>query len=117
MSIRAAELWYFYIRTVKRPPICRSHGNACGDRFSLPPEQRDEWEDRLCAIVGCVVGLAVRLCASPRARPRCPDGGAGSGTVACASTRRRADAKQPLGQYPGGKVRKVAGVITRRSGG
>jgi hypothetical protein len=34
----------------------------------LPPEQRDEWEKRLCAVIGCVVGLAVRLRAAPRRR-------------------------------------------------
>ena len=28
----------------------------------------------------------------------------------------RADARQPLGQYPGGDVQKAAGVVTRRSG-
>src|SRR5438045_880766 len=68
---------------LKRPPICRNHANAYGDTFSLPPEQRDEWEDRLCAVIGCVVGLAVRLRAAPGGRrPRCtaaaPDSGTGT---------------------------------------
>ena len=36
----------------------------------MPPEQRDEWEDRLCTVIGCAIGLAVRLrAASGR---RCP---------------------------------------------
>jgi hypothetical protein len=37
----------------------------------LPPEQRDEWEDRLGAAIWCAVGLAVRLRpASGGRRPR-----------------------------------------------
>ena len=37
----------------------------------MPPEQRDEWEDRLYSI-GCAVGLALRLRAAPGGRrPRC----------------------------------------------
>jgi hypothetical protein len=40
----------------------------------LPPEQRDEWEDRLCTAIGCAVGLAVRLrAASGGRRPRGTD--------------------------------------------
>jgi len=38
----------------------------------------------------------------------------GTGTGTCPGS--RADARRPLGQYPGGDVRKAAGVITRRSG-
>src|SRR6202043_867887 len=90
-----------------------------GDRFSLPPEQRDEWEDRLCTVIGCAIGLAVRLrAASGRPRPRCtaaaPGSGSGTGTGTCPGS--RADARRPLGQHPGGDVRKAAGVISRRSG-
>ena len=40
----------------------------------MPPEQRDEWEDRLCTVIGCAIGLAVRLrAASGRRRPRRTD--------------------------------------------
>ena len=38
----------------------------------------------------------------------------GSGTGTCPGS--RADARRPLGQHPGGDVRKAAGVIARRSG-
>jgi hypothetical protein len=42
--------------------------------------------------------------------------GSGSGTGACASPGSRAAARRPVGQHPGGDVRKAAGVVTRRSG-
>ena len=35
----------------------------------MPPDQRDEWENRLCAVIGCVVELAVRLRAASGGRP------------------------------------------------
>src|SRR5437868_1149623 len=101
MSIRAAELWYFYIRTVETASDAAATVMPCGDRFPLPPEQRDEWEDRLCAVIGCVVWLAVRLRAATRSRrPRRTDAapGSGTGTGTCASPGSRADARQPLGQ-------------------
>jgi len=49
----------------------------------LPPEQRDEWEDRLCIAIGCAVGLALRLRAAPggrRARCTATTPGSGAGT-------------------------------------
>src|ERR1700722_3714259 len=66
--------------------------------------------------------LSGSLCAcvqpSDAAAPPPPrtDAAPGSGTGTCASPGSRADAQQPLGQYPEGDVRKAAGVITRRSG-
>ena len=60
------------------------------------------------------IGRAVHLrAASGRRRPRRTDAAPGSGTGTCASPGSRADARQTSGQYPGGDVRKAAGVITR----
>ena len=50
--------------------------------------------------------------AAPPRTAAAPGSGTGAGT--CPGS--RADARRPLGQHPGGDVRKVAGVITRRSG-
>src|ERR1700751_2839453 len=116
MSIRAAGLWCFCIPTVETASDAAATVKSA-ETESLPPEQRDEWEDRLCTAIGCAVGLAVRLRAAPGGRPpRCPAAAAGSGTGTCASPGSRTDAHRPLGQYPEGDVRKAAGVITRRSG-
>src|SRR6266404_2020344 len=115
MSIRTAELWYFYIRTVETASDAAAT-LMLRRQISLPPEQRDEWEKRLCAVIGCVVGLAVRLRAAPRRRrPRCTAAAPGSSTGTCPSPGSRADTRQPVGQYPGGVMRKAAGVATRRS--
>ena len=54
--------------------------------------------------------------AAPAAPPPPPPPAAAAGTGTCASPGTRAAARRPLGQYPGGDVRKAAGVITRRSG-
>ena len=50
--------------------------------------------------------------AAPAAPPPPPVAARGT----CAGPGSRADARRPLGQHPGGDVRKAAGVITRRSG-
>src|SRR6516165_2211066 len=110
MSIRAAGLWYFYIPMVETASDTAATEMPAEVDFSLPPEQRDEWEDRLRTAIGCAVGLALRLRAAPGGRrPRCtaaaPGSGAGAGT--CPSPGSRADAQRPLGQYPGSDVRKA----------
>ena len=46
-------------------------------------------------------------------RRTAPAPGSGTGAGTCPGS--RADARRPLGQHPGGDVRKAAGVITRRS--
>src|ERR1700756_1702384 len=103
MSIRAAGLWWFCITTVETASDAAATVKSA-ETESLPPEQRDEWEDRLCTAIGCAVGLAVRLRTPPGApRPRGTAATPGSGT----SPASRADAQRPLGQYPEGDVRKA----------
>src|ERR1700751_6383171 len=105
MSIRAAGLWGFCIPTVETASDAAATVKSA-ETESLPPEQRDEWEDRLCTAIGCAVGLAVRLrAASGGRRPRGTDAAPGSGTGTYASPGSRADAQRPLGQYPGGDLR------------
>ena len=57
--------------------------------------------------------------AAPAASPPPPEAAAPAAAAApgaCASPGSPADARRPLGQHPGGDVRKAAGVIIRRSG-
>src|SRR5271166_3138923 len=110
MSIRAAELWYFYIRTVETASDAAATVMPAEADF---PCQRSNAMNRKIAFVLLSGVLSGSLCACVQP----PDAAApGSGTCTCASPGSRADAQQPSGQYPGGDVRKAAGVITRRSG-
>jgi|SRR6516162_8985341 len=62
--------------------------------------------------------LSGSLCACVQppeaAAPAAPPPRTGAGTDPSPGS--RADAQQPLGQYPGGDVRKAAGVVARRPG-
>src|SRR6267378_3778054 len=111
MSIRAAELWYFYIRTVETASDAAATVMPAETDF---PRHRSNAMNGKTAFVLLSGVLSGSLCACVQPPAAAP--GSGSGTGTCASPGSRADTRRPLGQHPGGNVRKAAGVITRRSG-
>src|ERR1700745_3222553 len=117
MSIRAAWLWYFHIPTVETASDAAATVMAAETDFPCDRSYAMNGKTAFVLLSGVLSGLLCACVQPPdAAAPARPHAPPGRGPGSCPSPGSRANAQQPFGQYPGGDVRKAAGVVTGRSG-
>src|ERR1700730_4263334 len=122
MSIRAAELWYFYSRTVETASDAAATVMSAETEFPCHRSNAMNGKTAFVLLSGVLSGSLCACVQAPDAaapgrarRPHSTAAAPSSGTGICPSPGSRADTRQPVGQYPGGVLRKAAGVVPRRS--
>src|SRR6516162_11257196 len=108
MSIRAAGLWYFYIPTVETASDAAATEMPAEVDFPCHRSNAMNGKTPFVLVSGVLSG-SLCACVQPpeAAAPAAPPPPPGIGAGTCPSPRSRADVRRPLGQYPGGDVRKA----------